>query len=97
MIARQKLIEAMIENNMHQMRFESARGGAEIERACALRDLGLAEDRSEPTQRLAELDRRIERLYEDQSRLAIEREWLNQSLFEFDRDASDARGKRQLS
>ena len=39
MIARHKLIEAMIRNNELQLKNESSRGGAEIERACALRDL----------------------------------------------------------
>ena len=41
MIARHKLIEAMIRNNELQLRNESARGGAEIEMHCALRDNAL--------------------------------------------------------
>ncbi len=41
MIARHKLIEAMIRNNELQLKNESARGGAEIEHACALRDVAL--------------------------------------------------------
>ena len=36
MLARHKLIEGMIRNNELQLRNESARGGAEIERACVL-------------------------------------------------------------
>ena len=39
MIARHKLIEAMIRNNELQLKNESARGGAEIDRECALRDV----------------------------------------------------------
>jgi hypothetical protein len=39
MLARHKLIEAMIDNNLRQLKFDSARGGADIERACALRDI----------------------------------------------------------
>ncbi len=38
MLARHKLIEAMIHNNELQLKNESARGGAEIERECARRD-----------------------------------------------------------
>src|SRR6266513_6043927 len=39
MLARHKLIEAMIRNNEMQLRNESARGGAEIELECARRDV----------------------------------------------------------
>ena len=41
MIARHKLIEGMIHNNELQLKNESARGGAEIEREVARRDVGL--------------------------------------------------------
>ena len=43
-IARQKLIEAMIDNNMRQLKFDSAHGGAEIERAWAVREISLRGD-----------------------------------------------------
>src|SRR6266704_5091463 len=39
MLARHKLIEAMIRNNEMQLKNESARGGAEIELECARRDV----------------------------------------------------------
>jgi hypothetical protein len=67
MLARHKLIEAMIDNNMRQLKFDSARGGADIERACALRDVERGGGDPEPSERLAEIDRRIERL-EDEHR-----------------------------
>ena len=67
MLARHKLIEAMIDNNLRQLKFDSARGGADIERACALRDIERGGGDPEPTERLAEIDRRIERL-EDEHR-----------------------------
>ena len=59
MLARHKLIEAMIDNNLRQLKFDSARGGADIERACALRDIERGGD-SEPAERLAEINLRIE-------------------------------------
>ena len=51
MLARHKLIEAMIDNNLRQLKFDSARGGADIERACALRDIARGGGDSEPTDR----------------------------------------------
>jgi hypothetical protein len=88
MLARHKLIQAMIDNNMRQLKFESARGGVDIERACALRDIERSGDDSEPTDRLADIDRRIERLDEEHRTLVAEREWLNRSLLEFDDQAT---------
>jgi hypothetical protein len=92
MLARHKLIEAMIDNNLRQLKFDSARGGADIERACALRDIVRCGDEREPTERLAEIDRRIERLEEEHRSLVAEREWLNRSLLEFD-DQAAANGR----
>ena len=92
MLARHKLIEAMIDNNLRQLKFDSARGGADIERACALRDIGRGDGDSEPTERLAEIDGRIERLEDDHRSLVAEREWLNKALLEFD-DQAAANGR----
>ncbi len=92
MLARHKLIEAMIDNNLRQLKFDSARGGADIERACALRDIERGGGDSEPAERLAEIDRRIERLEEEHRSLVAEREWLNRSLLEFD-DQAAAKGR----
>lgn len=82
MIARHKLIEAMIRNNELQLRNESARGGAEIDRECALRDVARGVAGSE-----AELERttaRLQALQGEHERLVAEREWLNSSLLEFE-------------
>ena len=92
MLARHKLIEAMIDNNLRQLKFDSARGGADIERACALRDIERGGDNSEPVERLAEIDRRIEQLEDEHRSLVAEREWLNRSLLEFD-DQAAANGR----
>jgi len=92
MLARHKLIEAMIDNNLRQLKFDSARGGADIERACALRDIERGGGDPEPTERLAEIDRGIERLEDEHRSLVAEREWLNRSLLEFD-DQGAANGR----
>jgi hypothetical protein len=92
MLARHKLIEAMIDNNLRQLKFDSARGGADIERACALRDIERGGGDSEPAERLAEINLRIERLEEEHRTLVAEREWLNRALLEFD-DQAAANGR----
>jgi hypothetical protein len=92
MLARHKLIEAMIDNNLRQLKFDSARGGADIERACALRDIERGGDDAEPNERLAEIDRRIAQLEDEHRSLVAEREWLNRSLLEFD-DQAAAKGR----
>jgi hypothetical protein len=92
MLARHKLIEAMIDNNLRQLKFDSARGGADIERACALRDIERGDGDSEPAERLAEIDSRIERLEDEHRGLVAEREWLNKALLEFD-DQAAANGR----
>jgi hypothetical protein len=89
MIARHKLIEGMIKNNELQLKNESARGGAEIERECALRDAGKPEA---GPQQLTELERviaRLDMLEDEHRRLVAEREWLNASLLEFESGPSD--------
>jgi hypothetical protein len=53
-----------------------------------LRDVERGGDDSEPTERLAEIDRRIERLEDEHRSLVAEREWLNRSLLEFDDQAT---------
>ena len=87
-----RVAEAMIDNNLRQLKFDSARGGADIERACALRDIERGGDNSEPAERLAEIDRRIEQLEDEHRSLVAEREWLNRSLLEFD-DQAAANGR----
>jgi hypothetical protein len=91
MIARQKLIEAMIDNNMRQLKFDSAHGGAEIERTWAVREISLRGDDPALVERLAEIDGRLARLEEEHRGLVAEREWLNKSLLEFDDRAAAAR------
>jgi hypothetical protein len=94
MLARHKLIEGMIRNNELQLKNESARGGAEIERECALREASRPD--AGPGE-LAELERvvvRLDKLEDEHRRLVAEREWLNESLFEFDGEFSKDSRKR---
>jgi hypothetical protein len=94
MLARHKLIEGMIRNNELQLKNESARGGAEIEWQCALRDVAQG---SAGVEALAELEKatvRVAMLEEEHQRLVAEREWLNASLLEFESGASDSEHQR---
>ena len=84
MIARQKLIEGMIRNNELQLRNESARGGAEIEHACALRDMALPGAGAAQQAELARTVARRQSLEVEHKRLFAERQWLNASLLEFE-------------
>jgi hypothetical protein len=81
-LARHKVIDSMIHNNQMQLRNECARGGAEIERECALREAARAGAEAQ-----AELERataRLQALQAEHQRLVAEREWLHASLLEFD-------------
>jgi hypothetical protein len=89
MLARHRLIEGIIRNNEMQLRNESARGGAEIELACAKRDLGGASGGDEARQEYKRALQRLSTLREDHARLVAEREWLNSSLLEFDSRSDD--------
>lgn len=84
MLARHKLVESMIRNNEQQLRNESARGGAEIERECALRALAASADSVQAQQQVKATAARLEVLDEERFRLIAEREWLNSSLLEFE-------------
>ena len=83
MLARHKLIEAMIRNNEMQLKNESARGGAEIELECARRDVaqGVAGRAQAEMERMTA---RLQELQQEHQRLVAEREWLNASLLEFE-------------
>ena len=94
MIARHKLIESMIRNNELQLKNESARGGAEIERACALRDAAAAGAGPETAKAVEEASRRLKALEEEHRKLVAEREWLNTSLLEFETGTSDDEHRR---
>ena len=84
MLARHKLIEGMIRNNELQLKNESARGGAEIEHACALRDMALPGAGAAEQAELERTAARRQSLEKEHQRLFAERQWLNASLLEFE-------------
>lgn len=90
MLARHKLIEAMIRNNEHQLKNESARGGAEIDRARAVRDAELPGANESALVEVHNVTRRLRALEDEHERLVAEREWLNASLLEFESGPSSA-------
>jgi biotin-(acetyl-CoA carboxylase) ligase len=84
MLDRHKLIMGMIQNNEQQLKNESARGGAEIEREVALRNITSSGDSVEAQEELKAVTARLNKLQEEHRRLVTEREWLNTSLLEFE-------------
>ena len=94
MIARHKLIEAMIHNNELQLKNESARGGAEIERARLLRDVQEVGGGDALAAELSAVTTRLAGLADTHQRLVLEREWLNASLLEFESGPSAEEHKR---
>jgi hypothetical protein len=82
--ARHRLIDGMIHNNQQQLKNECARGGAEIERECALRDAARAGAGEEAQAELERATARLQALQAEHQRLVAEREFLNASLREFE-------------
>jgi hypothetical protein len=83
-IARHRLIDGMIHNNQMQLKNECARGGAEIERECALRDAARPDAGAEAQAELERATARLQALQAEHQRLVAERERLNASLREFE-------------
>ncbi|MGY3591438.1 hypothetical protein ACVIGB_008983 [Bradyrhizobium sp. USDA 4341] len=94
MIARDRLIDEMVDNNEMQIKNEHARGGAEIELACAVRGAARAESGSDAHAELERAISRLEMLREEHRRLVAEREWLNTSLREIDNGPSSGEHQR---
>jgi hypothetical protein len=88
MLDRHKLIMGMIQNNEQQLKNESARGGAEIEREVALRNLNAPDADATAQAELDTVTARLHKLEEEHRRLVLEREWLNTSLLEFENGPS---------
>ena len=94
MLDRHQLIMGMIQNNEKQLKNESARGGAEIEREVALRNLNAQGAGAEAQEYLATVTERLRKLEEEHRRLVAEREWLNTSLLEFESGPSSSEHQR---
>ena len=94
MIARDRLIDEMVDNNEMQVKNEYARGGAEIEFACAVRSAARADAGSDAHAELERAVARLEMLREEHRRLVAEREWLDTSLLEIDNGPSSGDHQR---
>jgi hypothetical protein len=94
MLDRHKLIMGMIQNNEQQLKNESARGGAEIEREVALRNLNAPDASANAQAELDTVTARLHKLEEEHRRLVVEREWLNTSLLEFENGPSSNEHQR---
>jgi hypothetical protein len=94
MLDRHKLIMGMIQNNEQQLKNESARGGAEIEREVALRNLNAPDAGATAQAELDTVTARLQKLEEEHRRLVLEREWLNTSLLEFENGPSSNEHQR---
>jgi hypothetical protein len=93
MDARDGLIDKLIGNSELQIKNEHARGGAEIELACAVRDAAGADIGSEAHAELKRAAVRLEALRTEHRRLVAEREWLNTALL--DMEAGPSSGEHQ--
>ena len=94
MLDRHKLIMGMIQNNEQQLKNESARGGAEIEREVALRNMNAPGAAAGAQEELNTVTARLQKLEEEHRRLVTEREWLNTSLLEFETGPSSTEHQR---
>ena len=94
MLDRHKLIMGMIQNNEQQLKNESARGGAEIEREVALRNMNAPGAAASAQEELNMVTARLHKLEEEHRRLVTEREWLNTSLLEFETGPSSTEHQR---
>ena len=94
MLDRHKLIMGMIQNNEQQLKNESARGGAEIEREVAMRNINAPGAGAEAQEELKTVTARLHKLEEEHRRLVVEREWLNTSLLEFETGPSSNEHQR---
>jgi hypothetical protein len=90
MLERHKLVVSIIEINSQQMRCEGERAGLDIERACAVRDAALPHASPDLQRLIATLDQRMAALAVESQRLAMQRDFLNTALTEFDGAASIA-------
>jgi hypothetical protein len=94
MLDRHQLIMGMIQNNEKQLKNESARGGAEIERECVLRNITATGESADAQAELHTVTARLHKLEEEHRRLVVEREWLNTSLLEFESGPSSNEHQR---
>lgn len=89
MLQRHEIVMRIMAANSRRLHLDNEIHGLDIERRIAERDLTLAPD-GETTARLQEIGDRIASLKAECSKIDAEREWLDQSLTDFDRGAPAA-------
>ncbi len=97
MMERHRIVVSIIEINSQQLRCDSISAGLDIERLCAVRDAERPGEVPEASEALADIERRAREVEERKRKLKVEREWLEQSLAEFDQShfAASSPIKRQ--
>jgi hypothetical protein len=94
MLKRHDIVVRIIEANSRRLRLDNEINGLDIERRIAERDLQAAPDDQNVIGRLASVDAKISVLQEASNKLELTREWLDQSLAEFDGSPPPESGPR---
>ncbi|MGY4299794.1 hypothetical protein ACVWXN_007889 [Bradyrhizobium sp. i1.4.4] len=84
MTARHEMVMGLIDNNARQLRCDNQRHGIEIERQLAVRETAEPGTRAAAHAAMAECDRRLADIDEEDRRLSAERDWLTTTLATFD-------------
>lgn len=84
MLKRHEIVVRIIEANSRRLKLDNELNGLDIERRIAERDLTEEKNEAELRARLAAVEAKLAVLREESSKLDIERDWLGQSLDEFD-------------
>jgi hypothetical protein len=84
MMARHEMVMGLIDNNARQLRCDNQRHGIEIERQLAVRAAAQPGALTAAHAAIAECDRRLEDVEEEERRLGAERDWLTETLATFD-------------
>ena len=97
MIGRHEMVMGLIDNNARQLRCDNQRHGVEIERKLAVRAAALPGAPPSSLAVIAECDRRLAVIDEEEHRLAAERDWLTATLAAFDAAADEPNTKEEFN
>lgn len=89
MLQRHEIVMRIMAANSRRLHLDNEINGLDIERRIEERDTPLTPD-GEATIRLQEITQRLVSLKDECSKIQVEREWLEQTLAEFDRGAAAA-------
>ncbi len=84
MLQRHEIVVRIIEANSRRLQLENEINGLDIERRIAERDLTATPNDGEILARLAEIESKISALQIESRKLETDRDWLDQSLADFD-------------